>query len=505
MARAKTQHEAKAGGGKALPALCNVLGTLMLVAVIAVCVPVTVPYLFGYQVFDVVSGSMEPELPIGSAVFVKSAEPSEITEGEVIAYEAGETVIVHRVMTNRTSLGEFVTKGDANASEDLDPVPYESVVGRMVLHVPVLGAFLTLCSGIAGKIYLLLVAACGVMLNMVASRMRDARRTREIELQLLGLESSGSAAQAGASSQAAAAQREAVTITRQQAADAARAARRRRGNIVRAALIAVLAVVFLGSAGVVGFVSWQYNASDATYRSATDSFATIDDKDDGIKAPIKIDFDALCKKNPDVIGWIYCKGTVINYPVLKGKTNDDYLHHDYTGEYNINGSIFVDAGNADGFLDSNTIIYGHHMNSGSMFAGLVNWEDPNYYKKHPVMWLLTPMQDYKIVLFSAHHVNAYSTMYQIIHEPGEDLAALLGEALVESDIHANAQLDTVLERQAMMKGVDLSQVEVDESNPFVLIDSDSRYVMLSTCAYLFNDDRYVLHGKLVPVDSAGGK
>ena len=145
------------------------------------------------------------------------------------------------------------------------------------------------------------------------------------------------------------------------------------------------------------------------------------------------------------------------------------------------------------------------MNSGSMFAGLMKWSEQSYFKEHPVMWLLTPTQDYKVILFSSHHVNAYSTMYQIIHAPGEELAVLLGEALAESELHANAQLDPTLTRLATMKGVDLSKVQVDESEPLVLLDPESRYIMLSTCAYLFDNDRYVLHGKLVPVKSAGGK
>jgi len=277
------------------------------------------------------------------------------------------------------------------------------------------------------------------------------------------------------------------------------------------ALVAVLAVAFLGSAGVIGYVNWQYAVSDSLYGDAMDLYQEGDasgeeeDAFNAVKPPIRIDFERLCAKNPDVIGWIYCPGTVINYPVLQGKTNDDYLHHDYTGDYNINGSIFVDSGNAAGFADSNTIIYGHHMNSGSMFASLVKWESQEYYEDHPIMWLLTPTQDYKIVLFSGHHVNAYSTMYQIIHAPGEELGALLGEALVESNFHGNAQLDSALTRLATMKGVDLSQVQVDEDLPFVLVDSDSHYVMLSTCAYLFDNDRFVLHGKLVPVQSVGGK
>ncbi len=57
-------------GGKLIPALCNLLGTLILVLVIASCLPLTVPRLFGYEIYEVVSGSMEPEIPVGSVIYV---------------------------------------------------------------------------------------------------------------------------------------------------------------------------------------------------------------------------------------------------------------------------------------------------------------------------------------------------------------------------------------------------------------------------------------------------
>lgn len=246
--------------------------------------------------------------------------------------------------------------------------------------------------------------------------------------------------------------------------------------VLRNVLICVLATAFLGSAGVIGYTTWQYSISDALYNDAVDKYAN--ENASTTMAPITIDFKELQAKNPEVVGWIYCPGTVINYPVLQGKDNDKYLSHDYLGDYNMNGSIFVDSDNAPGFVDGNTIIYGHHMNSGSMFASLIKWADQEYYAEHPVIWLLTPTQDYKIELFSGHHISAHSSMFEIIHEHGEKLIELLKQARDLSDFMPTNVIE---------------------------LDAKSSYVMLSTCAYLFDNDRYVLHGKLIPVDSAGGK
>lgn len=155
-----------------LPGLCNLLGTLILLSVIVVCLPLALPRFAGYEVYEVVSGSMEPEIPVGSVVYVKYASPEDIGEEEVIAFWGGSSAIVHRVMQNKTAEREFITKGDANAAEDLQAVPYSSLIGRVEYHFPIVGRLMSLYATSVGKIYLFLIAACGVMLNMLAGFMR---------------------------------------------------------------------------------------------------------------------------------------------------------------------------------------------------------------------------------------------------------------------------------------------------------------------------------------------
>ena len=91
------------------------------------------------------------------------------------------------------------------------------------------------------------------------------------------------------------------------------------------------------------------------------------------------------------------------------------------------------------------------------------------------MWLLTPEQDYKIELFSGYMTSARADTYTMIQEPGEEMDAYLEKALSQSAFQTDVKLDR-----------------------------ESRYVLLSTCAYVFDNARAVLHGKLVPAGSAGG-
>ena len=163
-------------GGKLLPALCNLLGTLMLLAIIVGCSLVIVPQINGYSVFHVVSGSMAPEIPIGSLVYVKPIEPEVVQTGDIIAFQSGESVITHRVVTNHLIEREFTTKGDVNADDATERVDYRKLIGIVAYHYANLGELLMIFSTAIGKLYIVLFAACGAMLNVLASHLRARHR-----------------------------------------------------------------------------------------------------------------------------------------------------------------------------------------------------------------------------------------------------------------------------------------------------------------------------------------
>ena len=158
---------------KRLAAALGGLGTLLLVLA---CLPLTVPRLFGWQAYTVVSGSMEPAIPVGSAVYLQSAAPEAVKAGDVIAFYKGRGVVTHRVVENKTVSGEFITKGDANAENDMEPVPYAAMLGRMVVSVPVLGTVMAVCSGSMGKAYLAGGVAGALFLQLLAGMLRKEGR-----------------------------------------------------------------------------------------------------------------------------------------------------------------------------------------------------------------------------------------------------------------------------------------------------------------------------------------
>lgn len=123
--------------------LINRIGTVIMILLILLCVPFTLPKLFGLQIFEVKSESMEPEYPVGSVVYVKAADESEIMIGDVITYTLGtdtDLVMTHRVVDTIDGGQSFITKGDANPVEDAEPVSGERLVGVPVLCIPGIAA-----------------------------------------------------------------------------------------------------------------------------------------------------------------------------------------------------------------------------------------------------------------------------------------------------------------------------------------------------------------------------
>ena len=214
------------------------------------------------------------------------------------------------------------------------------------------------------------------------------------------------------------------------------------------------------------------DGSERGFRENPEDWSGTDDqRSEDLSKPAdlpEINFKALREVNPDVIGWIYSPNTTINYPVVQGDDNAYYLKHLAGGTENRNGCPFLDVQNRPDFTDDNSIIYGHHMQNGTMFAGISWYEDQSYYDEHPVMYLMTPTAAYRIELFSGYITTMDSSAYMQNFGSIREHTDWLKEVSGRSDFRANLE-----------------------------ISAYDRVITLSTCAYRFENARYVLHGKLV--------
>lgn len=140
----------------------HIIVNILLVAYMLAVIPISACGFFGIHPYAVISGSMEPAIPIGSMVFSKETSFNDLREGDVITFMiSDDQTATHRIKSIDTEKRKFVTKGDANDVEDSKRVSYENVVGKVIFYIPEIG-YLMVMSGTKGRIILL--AGIGLVL-----------------------------------------------------------------------------------------------------------------------------------------------------------------------------------------------------------------------------------------------------------------------------------------------------------------------------------------------------
>ena len=135
-----------------------------------------------------------------------------------------------------------------------------------------------------------------------------------------------------------------------------------------------------------------------------------------------IDLRSLQSQYPDVRGWLTIPESGIDYPVLQSSPEEPeyYLRRDYRGNYDINGSLFLQA---DCILgeSGNLTIYGHNMNSGAMFGNLDQYSSYEYWKAHPRVFFQTPegMEEYRIAAVLKADVSMFDFQRTSFQSPQE--------------------------------------------------------------------------------------
>lgn len=141
---------------KAFKIIDTVLFSCVLAVALCLCVMI---FFFHIKPVVVVSGSMEPEIPVGSLVFIDQRDQS-VDPGDVIAYRIGDTtdtMIVHRVVDQNND-GTYITKGDSNDTADPASVTKQQIVGKEIFCVSKAGKFRFICS----KAGLLIIGAVAI-------------------------------------------------------------------------------------------------------------------------------------------------------------------------------------------------------------------------------------------------------------------------------------------------------------------------------------------------------
>lgn len=125
-----------------------------------------------------------------------------------------------------------------------------------------------------------------------------------------------------------------------------------------------------------------------------------------------VDFEGMWKINGDVYAWITIPGTEIDYPVLQHATdNSYYLNYNIDGSYGYPGCIYTENMNHKDFTDNNTVIYGHNMKNGTMFADLHKYKDETFLLKNDELIIYTPEKELKYTIFAAYVYDDRHLLY----------------------------------------------------------------------------------------------
>ena len=155
-------------------------------------------------------------------------------------------------------------------------------------------------------------------------------------------------------------------------------------------------------------------------------------------AVIPVKFEELQAVNPDVYAWITVPGTEIDYPILQhASDNSYYLMHNIDGSYGYPGCIYTENLNSKDFTDNNTVIYGHNMKNGSMFAQLHKFEDPDFFHENREVLIYLPDEILHYTIFAAHIYDDRHLLYSFDFSDPDVYEKYLQSVFDTRDMSAN--------------------------------------------------------------------
>ena len=167
------------------------------------------------------------------------------------------------------------------------------------------------------------------------------------------------------------------------------------------------------------------------------------------------------------IAWLYIPETNINHPVMYSGDNEFYLHRAYDGSYLYAGSVFLDERCSPDFSGTVSILYGHHMNNGSMFADVKKFMDAAFFECHPYGWLFATDTTYCVEFFSAARIDHTDALYA-------------------TELTLPQRMDLLKEKSTQFREISVAE--------------NDHLLTLSTCSTAGENLRVIVTGRLIPVE-----
>lgn len=191
---------------------------------------------------------------------------------------------------------------------------------------------------------------------------------------------------------------------------------------------------------------------------------------------MQLKYAKLYAQNPDFVGYLYAEGSELDSPIVQGEDDEEYVEKDFYGEETKYACPFVTSRNQIETLDTNTVIFGHHMRDGSIFACLDQYRTLEGYKEAPVISFNTIYQDYnfKVIATMVTNINPEDDNNYVFNYFWTNL---------NTSLNYSAYLNQLSQRSLYDTGVDVTTTD--------------KLLTLSTCCNDFDDARLVVVARLV--------
>lgn len=180
-------------------------------------------------------------------------------------------------------------------------------------------------------------------------------------------------------------------------------------DIISKIIVFLIIVVLLAILGVLGYFVYNAYLDNQAQQKYEELQVSVVEEKETPKEQLPgnpIDFKSLKKKNDEIFGWIYIPGTQVDYPLLQSEVSDDfYLHRDINKDYSYPGSIYAEYCNNSDMTDRVTLLYGHNMRNGSMFATLHKFEDKSFFDSHRYFYIYLPDRKLTYEIVSAYNYD----------------------------------------------------------------------------------------------------
>lgn len=202
-------------------------------------------------------------------------------------------------------------------------------------------------------------------------------------------------------------------------------------------------------------------------------------------------------ENEDIIGYIKCINHDLEYPIVQGEVNDDYLHTGLDKNYDYNGSIFLDSGNTEDFMDSRSVVYGHNMRNGSMFGNLKNFYGDSIKDSYFLIYTEEGINVYKIICYAT--IYAYGENYYVHPEKEIKRKLIYGDggnpdSITCSEEEAEKASSTDIGLEEFYEKIKKKAMKFDDKYVF---SKGDKFLTLMTCFGDGKTERLAITGYLI--------